>query len=154
MNNSRELRKLSRKDLLEILLEQTKRIEELELELDITKKELNSKRILIEESGSLAEATLKLNGIFELAQQTAEEYIENIKENCRILEEKTKKECEEEKNKMLKETNKYIKEIKKKNKISTKKSVNNPKKTTRKTSKNKEEIVVTTKKPIKRKITK
>lgn len=145
--DSKELRKISRKQLLEIMLEQAKRIEELEVELDKTKKELQSKRILIEESGNLAEASLKLNGIFELAQQTAEEYLENIKENCKVLEEKTKKECEKEKKKILKE-------LKEKNKISTKKSVNNQKKVTKKNNSNKEDIIVNVKKPIKRKVTK
>lgn len=151
MNSSKELRKINRKQLLEIMLEQAKRIEELEIELNKTKEELNSKRILIEESGSLAEATVKINGIFELAQQTAEEYLDNIKENCRIFEEKTKKECEEEKNRILREANKTIKELKKKNRMSTKKSVNDSRK---KANKNQEDIVLTVKKPIKRKNTK
>ena len=45
-----------------------------------TKEELNSKKLVISESGNLAEASLKLSGIFEVAQQAADEYIYNIKE--------------------------------------------------------------------------
>jgi len=79
MDKEKSLRKLSRKDLLEILLIQNKKIDELELELEITKKQLNDKNIIIKESGSIAEASLKLNHIFEVAQKSADEYLENIK---------------------------------------------------------------------------
>lgn len=75
-----KLRKLNKKELLEILLAQSKRIEELEESLTITKAKLYSKNIIISESGSLAEACLKLNNIFEIAQKTADQYIDNIKE--------------------------------------------------------------------------
>ena len=80
--NDKKLRKISKKELLEILLEQAKRIEELELELSNTQKKLDSKLIDISETGSLAEAALKLNGIFEKAQETADQYLLNIKEIC------------------------------------------------------------------------
>jgi hypothetical protein len=75
----KELRKLSRKDLLEMLLEQTKRAEQLQEQLDKKNKELEDKRIIIENSSSLAEAALKLNGIFEAAQRAADDYLYNIK---------------------------------------------------------------------------
>lgn len=51
--DNKELRKLGRKDLLEIILAQTKRIEELETELKKTNSELNSKKIAIEENMKL-----------------------------------------------------------------------------------------------------
>lgn len=101
--NDKELRKISRKELLEVLLEQAKKIESLEKELQKTKEELNSKKLVISESGNLAEASLKLSGIFEVAQQAADEYIYNIKENCKKIENATKKECKEYKTKALKE---------------------------------------------------
>ena len=68
--NDKELRKISRKELLELMLAQAKRIEELEKELEKTQKSLESKKILIKESGNLAEAQLRLSGIFELAQKS------------------------------------------------------------------------------------
>ena len=74
-----ELRRMSRKDLLEVLIRQSKKIDELTLELDKTKKELEDKNIDIKESGSLAEASLKLNKIFNDADLAAKQYIENIK---------------------------------------------------------------------------
>ena len=70
---------MSRKDLLELLVAQSKKIDELELELEQTKTLLNSKQIMISEAGSIAEASLRLNKIFELAQQAADQYLENIK---------------------------------------------------------------------------
>lgn len=106
--NDKELRKISRKELLELLLAQAKRIEELETELNKTKEELNSKKIIISESGNLAEASLKLSGIFEVAQQAADEYLYNIQETCKKIENDTKKECK----KTLKETKIKCQEIK------------------------------------------
>ena len=88
--DDKRLKKISKKELLEILLAQAKKIEELETELKEVKEELNSRRIEIKKSGSIAEAALKLNGIFELAQKTADEYVENVKERCKQLEESKK----------------------------------------------------------------
>ena len=74
----KELRKLNRKQLLELLLKQTKRVDELEKELEECKAELDNKKLVISECGSLAEACLKLNGIFEAAQNAADQYLENV----------------------------------------------------------------------------
>lgn len=42
---------------------------------------LNSRRIELEEAGSIAEAALRLSGIFQVAQQAAEHYLYNIRVN-------------------------------------------------------------------------
>lgn len=60
----KDLKKIKRKELLELMLEQAKRIQELELEIKDLKSELDSKKIKIKESGSIAEAALKLNNIY------------------------------------------------------------------------------------------
>lgn len=104
--DDKKLRKINKKELLEILLSQAKRIEELEQQLEKTQKKLDSKKITIENSGSLAEASLKLNGIFEMAQATAEQYLLNIKEKCKKIENDTKKECQIKTEQMIKETEK------------------------------------------------
>ena len=114
--DDKRLKKISKKELLEILLAQAKKIEELETELKEVKEELNSRRIEIKKSGSIAEAALKLNGIFELAQKTADEYVENVKEKCKQLEEKKKS---------PKNTNK--REIKQNNEVIVDKVIVNPK---------------------------
>lgn len=75
----KELKKLTRIELLELLLEQSKEVEKLQEELADVKAKLRDKNILIENSGSIAEAALKLNGVFEAAEAAAEQYLENVK---------------------------------------------------------------------------
>ena len=99
-----KLRKISKKELLEIMLNQAKRIKELEQELNKTQAKLDSKKIIIEETGSLAEASLKLNNVFETAQHAIEQYKYNVEEQCKKLEIETKKECQIEKEKIIQET--------------------------------------------------
>jgi len=97
MNKSKELKKMSRKDLLEILVLQSKKIDELTLELENANKVLKSRDILIKESGSIAEASLKLNKIFEIAQETADLYLDNIKKLEAEIKEKKNKKTEKKK---------------------------------------------------------
>ena len=75
----KEVRKLSRLQLLEILVEQANEIEQLKAELKETKEQLADRKIVIEQSDSLAEAALRLNGVFEAAQRAADQYLENIR---------------------------------------------------------------------------
>lgn len=114
----RELKKLRRRELLQMLLVQceetekyTKEAKELRAELDdlteryerligklnIKDERLNqkdakiaelkdtieemkaSREIELEEAGSIAEAALRLNGVFEAAQRAAEQYLMNVK---------------------------------------------------------------------------
>lgn len=73
-----EMKRLKRVQLLEILFEQSCKIDQLEEELAATKKQLAQKKILIDEAGSIAEAALRLNRVFEDAQKAADQYLENI----------------------------------------------------------------------------
>lgn len=75
---TKELKKLSREELLEMLLAQTKKVEELEAQLEKVKKQLEDKNIKVAKSGSIAEAALQLNGVFEAAQNAADQYLANI----------------------------------------------------------------------------
>lgn len=77
----KSLRKLSRAELLEMLLEQSKEVELLKIQNQKLKERLENRRIMVEESGSIAEAALKLNGIFETAQKAADQYLENVKQS-------------------------------------------------------------------------
>ena len=86
--DDRDLRRLSRQEMLEMLLELTRENEELKAELENMKNELQSKRIAVEEAGSIAEASLKLNKVFEDAQNAANQYLQNI----RLLEKYKKQE--------------------------------------------------------------
>lgn len=96
----RSLKKLSRSDLLELLIEQTEKNEELTLELERTRKKLADRTINIEKSGSIAEAALKVSDIFEIAQNACDQYIENVrrltesqKRVCFDMEKSTKEKC-------------------------------------------------------------
>jgi len=73
------LKKMKRKDLLEILLMQNKKIRHLEEKNKYLEDTLNKREIIIKESGSIAEASLKLNKVFEVAQKAADDYLESIK---------------------------------------------------------------------------
>jgi len=125
-----ELRKLKRKDLLVILLEQQKRIEELEEELKKATEELNSRKITFNELGNLAEASLKLSGIFEKADEAAKIYLENIEIFRKKEEQKIKKENRSSKkkakveSKVKKKTKKVVKENNDEHKINNDKKEN------------------------------
>ena len=75
----KELKKLSRQELLEILLAQSKKIDRLQRQLHEAKEELNKKELNISEAGSIAEASLVLNNIFTDAQNAADQYLDNIR---------------------------------------------------------------------------
>jgi len=74
-----ELRKLNRMELLELLLEARRENEQLREQLKATEELLNSRTIEIENAGSIAEAALALNGVFEAAQKAADQYLDNIR---------------------------------------------------------------------------
>lgn len=75
----KELHKLKRAELLEMMLAQSREIESLQGRIEQLEAKLADKEIRIQESGSIAEAALKLNGIFEAAQAAADQYLENVR---------------------------------------------------------------------------
>ena len=75
----KELRRLSRGELLEMLLAETKENQRLRAQLEQAQAELESRQILLEQSGSMAEAALRLNGIFEAADRAARQYLDSIR---------------------------------------------------------------------------
>ena len=77
--NEKDFRKFKRVELYEIMLAQAEEIDDLRAQLAAAKKELENKRIDIQQSGSIAEASLKLTKIFEEAQKAADLYLSNIK---------------------------------------------------------------------------
>ena len=77
--NEKDFRKLKRVELYEIMLAQAEEIDDLRAQLATAKKELENKRIDIQQSGSIAEASLKLTNVFEEAQKAADLYLSNIK---------------------------------------------------------------------------
>ena len=75
----KELHKLSRKELLEMLLAQTQENEKLKEELRRAQRQLSDRRLLQENAGSMAEAAMRLNAVFEAADRAAQQYLENVR---------------------------------------------------------------------------
>lgn len=107
----KDLHKLRRQDLLELLLAQGEEAERMEAELAECREKLGTlertyervrkrldvkdaiihelkasletertqKQIQLEDAGSIAEAALRLNGIFEAAQEAADQYLYNVR---------------------------------------------------------------------------
>jgi succinyl-CoA synthetase beta subunit len=97
----RELRKLNRRDLLELLLEQTKRREALEKQVAELQQQLSAREIKISKAGSLAECALQLSGIFEAAQNACALYTDNIsrlsgsqEQRCKEMEQECRSRCD------------------------------------------------------------
>ena len=75
----KELKKLSRTELLELLLHQVEENEQLRARLEETENRLAERAIVMEHSGSMAEAAMRLSGVFDQAQQAADDYLESIR---------------------------------------------------------------------------
>lgn len=98
----KELRKLTRTELLELLLAQSREMDRLNNELEQARQQLSKREIALTQSGSIAEAALQLNGIFEAAQAAADQYLENIRipmedtqAQCRQMLEQTQQQCDD-----------------------------------------------------------
>ena len=86
----KELKRLSRAELLELLLMQTRESEQLKMQLEEARRELGDREIRIREAGNLADATLAINGVLESAQKAAQQYLDNIAR----MEQETKLRCQ------------------------------------------------------------
>ncbi len=74
----RELKKLSRADLLQLLLDERRENESLQLKLKEAEEKLSERMLVLEEAGSIAQAVMQLNGVFEAAESAASQYVENV----------------------------------------------------------------------------
>ena len=74
----RELRRLGRGDLIEILYQYQRREQQLEEQNAELRRRLEERSIRIEQAGSVAEAALSLNRVFESAQAAADQYLEEV----------------------------------------------------------------------------
>lgn len=141
--NRKSTRKLRKSDLLELLKTQAEENKKLRSRLEKAEKELADRSITLAQCGSIAEASLKLNGVFESAQKAADEYLENVKSHsenseeiykrqedearvfaqriiaeaekkCRIMEEEASKKCDKMISIAKKESEKYWESVSKK----------------------------------------
>ena len=78
----KEFKHLKRSDLIYIIYEYQKKQEDLIKENEELREKLREKELKISNSGSLAEISAKLNGLFEAAQQTADDYVSGIENSA------------------------------------------------------------------------
>lgn len=74
----KEFRKLSRAELIEIIYELQKREEEDNKTIEELNQKLEERELCLAEAGSIAEAALKLNQVFEAAQAAADQYLLSV----------------------------------------------------------------------------
>ncbi len=127
----KELQKLKRPELLEILLSLKSESDNLKKENEELRIAIDEKNIDLQKSGNIAEAALQLSGIFEAAQRAADTYLSNIyklnnqknQEYNQVLS-KAKSEAE----KIISMANAYAVEIRKKAEDECKKLLDDAKK--------------------------
>lgn len=83
----RELKKLNRSELLQLLIELSDENEQLreqngeqQSQIESLTQQLETRSLQMEQTGSIAEAALRVNGVFEAAQAAADEYLQTIRE--------------------------------------------------------------------------
>ena len=118
---SKELRRLSRQDLLELLIRQEQENEQLEQTVAELEERLRKRNLIVKNAGSMAEAAMTLNGVFAAADEAVAQYKENLRRYCedrekiygkivREAEDRAKeiiRAAEEEKKRMIKEAVEY-----------------------------------------------
>lgn len=86
----KELKRLRRSELLELLLIQTRETERLQKKLEQAERELADRNLRIEKAGNIAQAALEINGVMEAAQAAAQQYLDSIAR----MEQQTARRCE------------------------------------------------------------
>lgn len=84
----KEFRRLKRSDLIDIIYEYQKNEEKMTAEIQELKEKLEAQELKISKAGSIAEAVVGLNDLFETAQKTADQYIKKLEEANRDVEKK------------------------------------------------------------------
>ena len=96
----KEFKRLSRSQLIDIIYQLQIQQQELEDENLKLKEELADKRIRMHQAGNIAEASLAIHNVMQVAQDAASQYLEEIQimrneteEKCRYLLEQAQKEA-------------------------------------------------------------
>lgn len=76
---AKELRKMNRGELIDIIYALQEKEHKLQEENDKLQHQLREQDIKIAEAGSIAEAVVGLSGIFEIAQATADQYLDAVR---------------------------------------------------------------------------
>ncbi len=105
----KELKAMNKAQLIQAMTDLTRerdeldqRVEKLQAQLKEAREKASSRAIALSGAGSIAEAALALNGVFESAQAAADQYLENIarmkeeqETTCAALLEETRQKCRE-----------------------------------------------------------
>lgn len=96
----KELRRLKRVDLLELLIAQGRENDRLTAELAEARAQLEERNIVLQNAGSIAAASLQMNSVFQAAQAAADQYLESIRAmkeetemRCQAMEAETRQTC-------------------------------------------------------------
>ena len=84
MSKNKDLKKLKRSDLLELMFQLQKEVEHLKEENENLRKKNDDRNIMINEVGNIADAAMKITNIFEEAQKSAEIYLESIRKKNEV----------------------------------------------------------------------
>ncbi len=91
----KDLKKLNRYQLLELLVVQTERADKLQARLDEAQQQLSNRDLKISSLGSIAEASLQLGDVFQAAQTAADMYLDAAKKHAEEIEEAAHKKAAE-----------------------------------------------------------
>ncbi len=100
----KELRHMSRSELIEIIYAMEQQELGLRQEIEELQKKLDDRTVCIENSGSIAEASLSLSHIFEDAQEAADRYLISV-EKANEEAGKIREDAEEDAEEILKKAN-------------------------------------------------
>lgn len=81
----KDLKNLSRADLLELLIERTAELEQVKAQLEeaLSQQENMQSVPVYESAGTMAEAALQVNGVFEAADRAAKQYLDSMEQMMR-----------------------------------------------------------------------
>ena len=75
----KELKRMNRGELIEIIYQYRIQVDDLTAQVKKLTDELDERRLRMEKAGSIAEAAISVNKVFEAAQQAAEQYLYSVK---------------------------------------------------------------------------
>ena len=76
---NKELRRLRRPELLELMVMLSEENEKLHKQIELMNMQHDDRSMHFQDIGSIAEASIKITGVFEDAQKSADLYLENIR---------------------------------------------------------------------------
>ena len=82
----KDMKRLTRYQLLELLILQSAQVDALQKQLEEAQKQLQDRKLQMEAMGSLAEASVQLSGVLEAAQNAADLFLTNARERIAALE--------------------------------------------------------------------